>query len=130
VSLVRTMLAAVAEGRLDDARELMDPAFEMLQLPLHPEAGTYRGAKATESMETWVESFEEFAWEAEDLIDAGDRVVAVIRESGRGRGSGVVLDHRYGAVYTIRDGKVARLQWFHDKEQALESVGLREESGT
>ena len=130
MNVVRAVLARVAENDLDAARDLMHPDFEMEQLPLHPEAGTYRGAKATESMEAWAASFDEFRWEAEDFVDAGDRVVVVIREWGRPYGTDVELDHRYGAVYTVRDGKVARLQWFHDKQQALASAGLPQESST
>ena len=76
LSLVRALLARVAEGGLDAARDMMHPDFEMKQLPLHPEAGTYRGARATESMDAWVASFEDFRWDAEDFIDAGDRVDA------------------------------------------------------
>ena len=71
-------------------------------------------------------TFEEFRWEAEELIDAGDRVVVVIRARGRARGGGVDLDHRFGALYTLRDGKIVRLQWFDDKAEALEAVGLSE----
>ncbi|HZO60348.1 MAG TPA: nuclear transport factor 2 family protein [Solirubrobacterales bacterium] len=126
VRLVRALHDAVAAGGLDAARNFLHTDFEMSQLPLHPEAGTYRGARAAgESMDRWMESFDEFRWEAEEFIDAGDRVVVVVREQGKGRGGGVPLDHRYGTVCTVREGKVASLQWFHDKEQALEAAGLR-----
>lgn len=125
MKLARALLEAVAEGGFDAARDLMHPNFEMSQLPLHPEAGTYRGATAAaESMEAWIGTFEEFRWEVEEFIDAADRVVVVVREQGRGRGSGVALDHHYGMVCTVRDGKIALVQWFHDKEQAMEAAGL------
>ena len=76
VEIVRAVGNALAEGGFDAAGDLMHPDFEMSQLPLHPEAGTYRGwKKAVESMQAWVETFEEFRWEADEFIDAGDRVV-------------------------------------------------------
>jgi ketosteroid isomerase-like protein len=125
VKLVRDLHEVVAEGGFEAAGDFLHPDFQMSQLPLHPEAGTYRGQTAAESMRAWMATFEEFRWEAEEFIDAGDRVVVVIRERGRGRGGGVALDHSYGTVYTIRDRKIALLQWFHDKDEALAAAGVR-----
>ena len=122
LKLVRDLLEAVAAGGFDAAREFLHPDFEMIQLPLHPEAGTYGAQAAEASMEAWMGSFEDFRWEAEEFIDAGDQVVVVVLEHGSARG-GVALDHRVGTVYTVRDRPVARLAWFHEKEQALAAVG-------
>ena len=124
VELVRELHKAVSDGGFESAGEFLHADFEMSQLPFHPEAGIYRGRAAAGSMEAWMSSFEGFRWEAEEFIDAGDRVVVIVRERGTARGGGVPLDHRYGTVYTVRDGKVALMQWFHDKQQALEAVGL------
>jgi ketosteroid isomerase-like protein len=123
INLVRAVLEAFVQGRSNALTALVHTEFEMVQLPLHPEAGTLRGWKAAdESMRTWRESFDEFRWEAEEFIDAGDQVVFIVRELGRGRGGGVDLDHRYGAVCTVQDGKIARLEWFNDKQRALEAA--------
>ena len=89
VRLVRALHDAVAAGGLDAARNFLHTDFEMSQLPLHPEAGTYRGARAAgESMDRWMESFDEFRWEAEEFIDAGGRFPAVVSRQGAGPGSG------------------------------------------
>ena len=62
-----------------------------------------------------------------ELIDAGeDHVIAVLRISGRAKLSGVETDLTYAALYTIRDGKVARGREYWTKEQALEAAGQRE----
>jgi ketosteroid isomerase-like protein len=123
VDLVRRLFEAVAEGGFGAGGAFLHPDFEMTQLPMHPEAGTYRGGPAAgQSMEEWMRSFEEFRWDAEEFIDVGDRVVVVVRERGRGRGGGAELDHRYGTVCTVRDGMVVSLGWFHDKDQALEAA--------
>lgn len=62
----------------------------------------------------------------DEVIDAGDRVVALIREHEIGRTSGVPVDTRHVAVWTLADGKVVRMQIFDDREQALKAVGLAE----
>jgi hypothetical protein len=43
-----------------------------------------------------------------------------------GRGSGVKLDRQDAAVYTLREGKIARLDYYNNRDEALQAVGLRE----
>jgi ketosteroid isomerase-like protein len=43
-----------------------------------------------------------------------------------GRGSGVDVDTRLFMLFTMRAGKVARLENFGDERGALEAAGLRE----
>jgi ketosteroid isomerase-like protein len=45
---------------------------------------------------------------------------------GRGSGSGVEVENRHGSVWTIRDGKAVRFEWFSEPDEALEAAGLRE----
>ena len=75
----------------------------------------------------WIDTFDQFKVEPVEVIDAGpDQVVAVIRNSGRAKLSGVEADLTFAVVYTLRDGKVARGSEYWTKEQALEAAGLRE----
>lgn len=54
------------------------------------------------------------------MIDAaGDRVVVVFRERGRPRGGSIELDQRFGILYTLREGKVVRMEWFDSPEEVL-----------
>ena len=72
------------------------------------------------------------AWEyirAEPIrfVEAGDRVFAFIRSIGKGRGSSIEVELDTFGVYTIRDSKVTRVQYFTDREAALAAAGLTEE---
>ena len=71
--------------------------------------------------------FGEVDFEVEELIDAGDQVLAVIREREVGRASGVPVEATHLAVYTLSGGKVIQMQVFDDRQQALEAAGLRGE---
>jgi ketosteroid isomerase-like protein len=71
-------------------------------------------------------AFGEVDFEVEELIDAGDQVLAVIHEREVGRASGVPVETSHLAVWTLADAKVIRMQVFDDRQQALEAVGLRE----
>ena len=77
----------------------------------------------------WRENLSAFGaidFEVEELIDAGDQVLAVIREREVGRASGAPVETTHLAVYTLSGGKVIQMQVFDDRQQALEAVGLRE----
>ena len=45
-------------------------------------------------------------WEPEQLIDAGDQVLAFIRTGNRGRASGVEVEARVWNLWTFRNGKL------------------------
>jgi ketosteroid isomerase-like protein len=78
-------------------------------------------------IQDWLDTFDDVRTEVVDLIDAGDdKVIAVLRLSGRAKLSGVETDLTYAVVYTIRDGKVARGREYWTKDQALEAAGLAE----
>jgi ketosteroid isomerase-like protein len=68
--------------------------------------------------------FGEVDFEVEDLIEAGDQVLAVIHEREVGRASGVPVETTHLAVWTLADGKVIQMQVFDDRQQALEAAGL------
>jgi ketosteroid isomerase-like protein len=60
----------------------------------------------------------------EELIDAGDRVIALIQEREIGRSSGVPVEASHAAIWTLAEGKVVRMQVFDDRDQAFKAVGL------
>ena len=76
--------------------------------------------------ERWASVFEELSVTIEEIIDAGDQVLVVAHHEGRGRKSGVKVDTRFYEVYTVREGKVSRVDEFTERAEALEAAGLRE----
>ena len=72
------------------------------------------------------DEFEDARLDPNDVIDAGDRVLASVTIRGRGRQSGAATSWDLWEVWTIRDGRVVRGQAFTGKDEALEAAGLRE----
>src|SRR5215213_11494846 len=72
------------------------------------------------------EQWESRRMEPQDLIDAGDKVVASVRLVGVGRQSGVETTAHAAHVWTFRKGRIVRLTVFQTTEEALEAVRLRE----
>lgn len=73
-----------------------------------------------------LESFDDLHFDADDFVDAGDRVVAVNHATGRGRGSGAAVEMRISNVWTMSNGKVASLIAYTDHAEALKAAGLSE----
>jgi ketosteroid isomerase-like protein len=120
VEIAKGLLEACSRGELDLALADADP--EIVWNPT--QEGETRGVEAVRAtMERWETAFEDLSVTSEETIDAGDRVVVKTHISGRGRGSGVDVDTRSYMVWTIRDGKVTRMDEFTDRADALEAAG-------
>ena len=62
-----------------------------------------------------------------ELVDPGNDILAAeIHGEMRGTASGARVHWSFWQVATFREGKVARLDWFSDRAEALEAVGLSE----
>ena len=78
-------------------------------------------------MADWPTQWEDFRMDLVEIIDAGDdAVVSVTRHRGRGRESGIEMDFEVFYVHRLRHGRLARLEMFFSREQALEAGGLRQ----
>ena len=78
-------------------------------------------------MRHWSEDFDQFTIEAQEIIDVGDdRVVAITRNRGTGRASGAPVEARFGAVYTLKAGRITRGDVFVKPSHALRAAGLSE----
>jgi ketosteroid isomerase-like protein len=74
----------------------------------------------------WPSQWEDFKLELVELIDVDDdRVISVTRHHGRGAESGIEMDFTVAYLHTLRDSKLARLDMFFSRAQALEAAGLR-----
>jgi ketosteroid isomerase-like protein len=92
-----------------------------------PDTETCRGPLAVQQMLAagW-ETVVDPGCEAEELMDAGDRVVVRWRGWGKGKASGVPIDWREAHTYKLHNGKVVEVREFRSWREALEAAGLRE----
>ena len=73
----------------------------------------------------WLEPWENYRTEIEDVLDAGDQTVVLVRDYGRRKGSDAEVSQRAAAIWTVHDGKIARADFYTDRDEALEAVRLR-----
>jgi ketosteroid isomerase-like protein len=103
----------------DEALTYADPAIVWNPIEELPTQG-HDAVRA--SLTHWKADWDEYRVIPEEFVDVGDRVVATVRLRGRGRGSGVEVDARFYDVYTLRDGKIIRMDQFTERSEALEAV--------
>ena len=129
VKAVRDAAAAFNRGDLDTWSEFWtdDIDYRAIEGAID-DRGRMHGKPAVRAyVQDWLDNFDNFRSEAVELLDAGeDTVIAVVRISGLAKLSGIETDLTYAALYTIRDGKIARGREYWTRDEALEAAGLRE----
>jgi ketosteroid isomerase-like protein len=127
VEVVRQVCDAFAAGDSDTVSALVVPEVEwdFTHADTWLEEKIYRGYEGiAEFFANWIGEWDDYRFEVEDIIDAGDRVVAIVRDEGRGKSSGIKLERRHAEVWSVRDEKVIRIELYDHKAEALAAVGL------
>ena len=109
--------------------ELLDPEVEWDTTHFEgwPESKVYSGREeVSRFLDEWLASWDAYEAGVDEILDAGDRVVALWWQRMTGRESGVPVELASAQVWTLRDGRVIRIDNYTDRAEALESVGLRE----
>jgi uncharacterized protein len=119
VEIVRTFLCA----DVDEALTYADP--EIVWNPIE-ELPTQGHDEVRASLARWKAEWDDYKVMPEEYVDMGDSVVVTVRLRGRGRGSGVEIDALFYDVYTLRDGKIVRMDQYTERSHALEAVELGE----
>ncbi len=127
VEIVRRFYAAWSRDEFPGPAELMDPEIEYVNPAGAVEPGTRRGlAGFSRAVEKIFEGWETYDMEPEQFRAVGDQVAVVARYRARGRGSGLEVEGRESALWTVRGGKIVRYAWFQGPADALEAAGLSE----
>ena len=123
VEILRAAYDALNDGDVESALGVLEPDAEWQEHSELPEAGTYRSRDAIRAfLLGYLESWDEFRQETEELIDSGDRVAVVLRMAARGKGSGIEVEARYAHLWTMQGGRGVRVDAYADPEAALEAL--------
>ena len=126
VEIVRRSVDHWNEAR-ESLRELFDPDIEFVLDPPAFLAGTYRGrAQLDWLISRLAELFDEFRYEVDELLPAGDLVVSLGGVRMRGALSGASAVQNGCGVWELRERRIVRVRMYFDREEALEAAGLSE----
>ena len=107
--------------------EIMHPDFvwDMSTFRDWPERQTYAGLEGARAfMRDWWEAWEDWELEVEEVLDAGENAVAIVRQRGRSKATGLPVDMRFAMVWAFRDGRQVRMRMYAHPDEALEANGL------
>jgi ketosteroid isomerase-like protein len=122
VELVRSIIAAVPDW--ERVRGMLHPEVRLDEHRM-PDGAIYQGREEFgRFFERWFGTWDDLRLTPERISEHGDRVLVFLRVEGRGKGSGVPVVIHSADIWTIRDGKIASLEGFPDRAEALEVMGL------
>lgn len=122
---VRAVYDAWGRGDFQGGPNVYDPLAVLVQGEGFPDKGAHLGIEGIRKYTRgFLEAWERITIEAEELIEAGDSVIAAVVQRGVGQGSGAPAEFRYFHVWTFRGDRVIRLETVRERAQALALTGL------
>ena len=119
VEIVRRFLVI---DDLDEALTYADPAIVWNPVE-ESSANGHDAVRASTSR--WRGEWNDYELIPEEFADMGDRVVVTVRFRARGRRSGIEVDARLYDVFTVRDGKIVRMDQFAERSEAIQAAEER-----
>jgi ketosteroid isomerase-like protein len=103
--------------------EHLDPDIRIQERGTVPDRASYHGREGVKKFfDVIVEAFDDLQYEVEDVIDKGAHVIVVLRQTVRGRGSGIRMGGRTVHLWEMRNGRPIALTIFGTTEQALAAL--------
>ncbi len=117
-----------ADGQLVADNVTPEFAWDMSNFHGWPEQQLYEGVEGAETfLGEWLAAWDEWELEVEGLRDAGDQVVALLRQRGRSKSTGMRVEMTFAQVWTLRDGMNTRMEMYSDPAEGLRAAGLETE---
>jgi hypothetical protein len=105
-----------------------EPDFETTGVPdglINTSARGFEGFR--QEWSEWLSSWQTWFIEPEKFIPlSGDRVLALAVNRATSKTEGVEMVFMGASIWTLRNGKIRRMELFLEREQAFKAAGLRE----
>ena len=124
--LVRGIYESFSRGDVASVLGAMDPRIEWNEAEGFPYAdgNPYIGPTSVAEgvFARLVGEWEYFKVDVEELLDAGDTVIAFGRYRAKHKQTGAAIDAQFAHFWWLRNGKAARFQQYTDTAQARAAV--------
>ncbi len=126
VEIVRRMYEAFQSGDAEGALAHFAPDV-VVDATLRVDGATGHGRTELGAIiGRWLEAFDEWREEIEEMRELGSQVCVVATQYGRGKGSGIDTETRYAVLYEVRGDQITRMTLYPGPAEALEAAGLSE----
>lgn len=105
------------------------PDFECVFVRADLGRATYRGLDGLRTgFLDWLLPWDHYRAVVEDVLDAGEgRVLVLTHDRALPKGSGAEVNFIGAPVWTLRGEKVARIEFYFNRDEGLKAVGLAEQ---
>ena len=128
IELVKSAFETWNRGEIDAFVDSTSEDVAWLEVSGRPEGGASERIgreRLREGLKSLFDAWESYYIDAERIEEAGDRILAIVREVARGRASGVEIDGRWGYLITVENGEMVRIEAYRDPAMALQMAGAR-----
>jgi ketosteroid isomerase-like protein len=73
----------------------------------------------------WLEPWVTYHVQVDEMVEVGDTVVVLVRDRGSRHGVDVEVELISGSVWTFRDGKIARVEFYANREELRAATARR-----
>jgi ketosteroid isomerase-like protein len=114
------LFASIAET----VEDLFHP--DVVSVPAWQGSGlTYSGIDGFREMWLdWLEPWAGYRTRVDERFEKGDRVVVLVRDHGRRAETDVDVELISGSVWTFREGRISRVEFYRNREELREATGL------
>ena len=127
VTVVRRMYDAFHRGDAENALDHFAPDVLVDASSVRPDTGVGKGRDHIAAVvSSWMAPWDDWHDEIEEMRDLGDSVLVVSLQRGKGKGSGIEVEARYGLVYGVRGQQITSMRMYGSRAEALEAAGLSE----
>ena len=120
VEFARSAFEGYEQAGPEAAVPLLDPEVEVYSPPDVANSGTFHGVDGyLKWSRAWFDAWEEFEIVPETIEPVGEQcVIAVCRQRGVGKSSGIAVEQTMTYMWETRAGKVTRFHLYVDAEEA------------
>ena len=124
LELVRRRFAAALDDNWETALEAVDPDVEIYDFDIPDAGGVFRGHEGYRAwVKRWTDGWESVRMEDPEFrVVSDDCVIVLFRMITTGEHSGMKLERDDAVVYRFRAGRIGRVAYYNDQDQALEAV--------
>jgi ketosteroid isomerase-like protein len=121
VAMVREALDAYAEQGVEVVIPMLDPDVEVYSPAPVANAGVFHGVDGYRKWtDAWFDAWDEFEIDPQQVEAVGDScVIAVCRQRGVGRGSGIEVEQTMTYMWDFRDGRITRFHLYLTRDEAV-----------
>lgn len=101
--------------------------FEWVNPDYAVEPGIRRGVRGwLQVLDGLDAAFEEFEHQPGECLDLGDDVLCFARFVVKAGRSEIAFERDEPHLWSLHDGKIVGVRWFHDRDEALAAAGLKQ----